>query len=420
MTPELSRRDVLKLSGLSVLFLAGCRPQLSTPPIDTSTPYPTATHIPFPTDTETPSPTDTPEPSSTPEWLTADPNVKESWPSWAQEYFANPDNATDAQDAQFDQFLTDARKSYFERLGQNDPERFRTLLDFLVQGSVLTSATRESVAGMSQSDMLNTLQSMYENDFGQDFLPRRHMLWMNVINNAIEKRSTILSPNEIRQITIDRDAYFKPWYGLLPSAPEELAQYTVTYGFGSFKYPGIIIEQSPMFDDLQLEIYGKEIQNPLKIIFYQALNGDLAGLVELPRQDGFAMLMRVRNEQGQPFLHIFHLEDEGIETNTVSKLCYGNPSSGGNVVLMQCPVILNGEMSWFRVYPDGFHRGQRGQVLDDDAVREWLQWPPVYAQHDVLENPSGWIVHYMYHPRSNLLVARRVQIFPPDERQNQP
>src|SRR3990172_8023023 len=116
MALEFPVRGLLKLTCLGVFFLAGCRPTGIEPPESALTFYPTSTSTPSPTEIETSTPTDTPEPTATPEWLTADPNAIEAWPTWAQEYFANPDSATDAQDRRFDQFLTDGRRYYFERL----------------------------------------------------------------------------------------------------------------------------------------------------------------------------------------------------------------------------------------------------------------------------------------------------------------
>jgi hypothetical protein len=354
------------------------------------------------------------------ELANADPNAKETWPSWAQEYFADPDNATNAQDERFDQFLTDSRRSYLERLGQSDPERLRTLLDFLVQGGVLTEASREDVAGMTQSDMLATLQSMYDTDQSRDFLPRRHMLWMNLINNAIEKRTTILSPNEIRQITIDREAYVEPWINRTP----EDWPFQYGYGFGG----GIIpIDEAPrfrgkdgMYEELPKDIFGKESDDYLLIVGYGGLYGDIAGLVELPRRSGYAMLTRVRSDQGQPFLHIFHLEEEGLSTSSGSKLCFGSLSleagERGNDRAWECPADLQGEVSQYYDWSQG-----EWQTLTQEAVLEWLMWPPAYADHEqrrVLSQTR--VLEFIVHPRSHLIMASRLKFWPPDMRQNPP
>ena len=419
MTPMFTCRYALGFSCLSLLWVAGCGPQLPPVADATQTPHPTAASTMAPSESATPTLTETPLPTATPEWLNADPNTEETWPQWAQEYFANPDKASDEDDRRFDQFITDARNSYFELIAHQDPERLRVLLDFLIQGSVLTSATREVIGGMTQADLLDTLRSMYEDDANQDLLPHRHLLWLSLINNAIEMRSTILSPNEIRRITSDRDAYFETWYGLLPSAPEELAQYVVQYGFEGSIHDGDDIPFN--MRDWQPIVFGKRIRNPVHISFYERLIGDIAGLVQLPGQSGFAMLMRVRSQEGEPYLHIFHLEDTGLEFGPGTMPCLGAPFSGATFGLMECPETLSGEKSWFRVYPDGFHRGIRGQVLDNAAVRDWLAWPPVFIrQHEIQEQVGGGLVVYILHPKTNLIVARRVQIYPPDEHQNQP
>jgi len=420
MAPEFPARGLFKLTCLGVLFLAGCRPTGIEPPEATLTSYPTSTSTPSPTETETSSPTDSPEPTATPEWPTADPNAIETWPTWAQEYFANPDNATDAQDRRFDQFLTDGRRYYFERLGQIDPEKLRTLLDFLVQGSVLTTATLEEVAAMGQGNMLTTLRTIFESDLRQDFLPRRRMLWLNLINNAVEKRSTILSPNEIRQIVADRDGYFIPWVGLLPDAPEEHAKYVVQYGFGDQRNLGQIVDgRFPVYDDFHLEIYGKEIQNPIRILLYPGLIGDIAGLVELPRQDGYAFLMRVRNKQGQPFLHVFYLEQSGLKFEPGDETCFGSPQSGAAVDFMECLPQLSGDVSRFAVFPQGGYRSN-WHPLTPETIQEWLMWPPTFSLHDVTEQVGSGLTIYVLHHQTMLIVARQLQIYPHDEHQNQP
>jgi len=355
----------------------------------------------------------------------ADPNNKETWPLWARQYFESPRAGSREDDERFDRFLTDARYSHFEHAGQQDPERLRLLLEYLVQGSVLTSVSREDVAGMNQTDMLITLRTMYETDLRENLLPRRHMLWINIIErasgegNGVMQRSIALSPNEILQIKYDTDAYFEPWHGILPNAPSQDKSYTVYYGFGG-SIAGPDYDGSAVFQDLPTDVFGNEINNPPMLLALQYVSGDIAGLVELPGRNGYGLLTRVRNRQGQPFLHIFHLEEEGLDVDYKQKLCMGVPGGGGVQRARVCSSDYEGMVSVYTVRPGLGQRIGDPQPLNRETVLQWLSWPPKYADTEAFEfTPSSYIL-YMLHPNSHLVIARRVQFDPLEITRNQP
>jgi hypothetical protein len=335
----------------------------------------------------------------------ANPDDWNTWPEWAQVYFAHPDMATSAEGRRFDQFLTDLRNSLLERMARDNPRQLRTLLTYLARGGVLIGPTVDEVEAMDRASLLAALDTMFEADRGMELPTRRHVLWLALIQAALEQRSVILAPGEIQQIVTDWESYRGPFGGLLPQAP---GQPSVYYFRGSLlSHTGESSEHPRLF------VFGQVMLPTDRIAAIQELAGDLVGLVELPMGEGYALLVRLRNAQGRPYLQIYHIEHQGLQYVPEQRLCVGLPAS-------ECVTELNGSLTLYSSESDGSSDSD-WRPLTLEVIRGHLQWPPVAVRLQTSQRlTDGSLLLYSYHPRSSLIVARRLELVPPDVFRNPP
>jgi hypothetical protein len=290
-------------------------------------------------------------------------------------------------------------------MGRENPQQLRTLLVYLVRGGVLTDATVDQIEATDRASMLAALDTMFEADREMEPPTRRHVLWLSLIQAALEGRSVILTPGEIQQIVLDWESYRGPFGSLLPQAP---GQPSIYYFRGSLLSQAGEPSEAP-----QPVIFGQAVFSTDRIASIQELAGDLVGLVELPMGEGYALLMRLRNAQGQPLLQIYHVEDQGLQYEPEQRLCIGLPES-------ECVTELNGSVSLYSAYSDG-GAASAWRPLTLEVIRRQLQWPPVALRLQTSQQlADGSLLLYSYHPRSNLIVARRLDLVPPEVFRNPP
>jgi hypothetical protein len=158
-------------------------------------------------------------------------------------------------------------------------------------------------------------------------------------------------------------------------------------------------------------VFGQAVLPTDRLASIQELAGDLAGLVELPMGEGYALLVRLRNAQGRPLLQIYHIEDRGLQYAPEQRLCVGLPEA-------ECATELNGSVTFYDS-DGGAENAWRPLMLE--VVLQHLQWPPVALRLQTSERlADGSLLLYSYHPRSNLIVARRLSLVSPEVFRNPP
>jgi len=417
MTAEFSRRDFLKTAGTGVggFLLAACAPNVGQTPEATLIPSPFRTDTLVPKDTVTPSPTDTPEPTATPEWLNADPNAKETWPTWAQEYWRNPKAATLEQDNQFDQFLTESRRAYYEKTARDNPDLVRNLISYMAQGFYLPGTTKEQVEAMDGNTLLGLVEQMNP----------KNLLWLTIIHNAETKHKVMVTPDEYRSAMADRNAVILNWYDFLADTGKG-AFYGLWKDYVGTEGEGLKIKESLYRDvtafSYTMDVFGKTITIPHYPSHFE-LVGDFVGIAELPGEAGNAMLIRIRNKQGQSFLYPFHITESPVQFDETMELCVGrkNAVAWGR---FHCPDVSLKE-SRYAIAPLGYF-DSHFKPLTEDVLFDRLQWAPqfvrlqFYAPLVTLEGvPNSDVITY-HHPDSGLEIGQLVIFNDPEKTQNPP
>ena len=347
------------------------------------------------------------------EVATADPNAKETWPSWAQEYWRSPKTATREQDTQFDQFITESRRAYYEKTARDNPELARNLISYMAEGFYLPGTTKEQVEAMDGSALLGMVEQMNP----------KNLLWLMIIHNAETKRKDMMSPNEYRFDMADKNAVILYWHDRFLDTGSGAS-------YGLWKNWVDSIDDSLYRDvtsfSYTMDVFGKTITIP-HFASHFVLAGDFVGIAELPGEAGNAMLVRIRNKQGQSFLYPFHITENPVKFDESMELCVGRKNGGTpprGFGKFHCPDKTLDE-SRYAIAPRGDFENDF-QPLTEDVLYKHLQWSPqfvrlqFYLSMAIIEGSSGSGVVTYHHPDSGLEIGQLVIFSDPTNFQNPP
>ena len=375
------KRALAATSGIALMATA-CSARV-TPAItpEVATPQAVATEtIAAPTPTVEPTPTT--EPSPTPEVVTGDPREISSWPERYQTYFAHPDpaaweeNGVEVTDEQFDTFLNSIRRNY------------------------LTDKGIEGVGEMTPEEVL----------------------WAMIEESAREQREIILSPEEIRRIATDPEASV-PWNTYYSLADPSIG---ITYGLWKSAFIGLPDPNSEQY----ISVYnwvtseGPKLYSNFPITYFgvedmlvragpgaEESEGDYVGLVRLPADAGYGILIQLKDGDLNRHLYISQILFEPISLDENS-LCI----NGG---LGPCPSITLNTVA--TISSRAIHASAYQPITHEEMILR-LSWPPQFIRikTDTVGDFSrgGRLYSSFYHPVSGLNIMTKLVFFNPETFQN--